>query len=36
MTLLLDTGNIKDIETRCAIGIEQCPTGWPAANGANA
>jgi hypothetical protein len=36
MKIFLDTGNIKDIETHCAVGIEQFPIDWAAAKGANA
>jgi hypothetical protein len=36
MKLLLDTVNSKDIETQCAVGIEQVPIDWAAAKGANA
>jgi hypothetical protein len=36
MTLFLDTGNIKDIETHCAMGIERFLKDWAAAKGAKA
>jgi hypothetical protein len=34
--LFLAAGNIKDIETHCAVGIEQFPIDWAAAKGAKA
>jgi hypothetical protein len=36
MKLFLDTGNIKSIESCCAVGIERSLKDWAAAKGATA